>query len=128
MGERPEDERAAEPLCEQCFLADDPRGVRVQERPLSQYLLERGLNWVIKLRTTLEAMDFGALTRNYSARGRRAPHPRTALGLITYGMLRRQWSLRELEIFIAVRPGVNCFPSSATTPTAGSGDMCATKG
>jgi len=91
-------ERAAEPLSEQWFLADDPRGLRVQEQPLSQYLLECGLNWVVNLRTTLEAMDFGALTRNYSARGRCALHPRTMLGLIIYGMLRRQWSLRELEM------------------------------
>jgi len=98
MGERPEGERAAEPLSEQWFLADDPRGLRVQEQPLSQYLLECGLNWVVNLRTTLEAMDFGALTRNYSARGRCALHPRTMLGLIIYGMLRRQWSLRELEM------------------------------
>src|SRR5260370_38373152 len=96
MGERPEGERAAEPLSEQWFLADDPRGMRVQEQPLSQYLLEGGLNWVVNLRTTLEAMDFGALTRNYSARGRRALHPRTILGLIICGMPRQQCPWRGL--------------------------------
>ena len=43
-------------------------------------------------------MDFGALTRSYSRWGRRALHPRTLLGLIIYGVQRRQWSLRELEV------------------------------
>src|SRR5260370_28159480 len=98
MGERPEGERAAEPLSEQWFLGDDPRGLRVQEQPLSQHLLERGLNWVVNLRTTLEAMDFGALTRNYSSRGRYALHPRTMLGLIIYGLPRRHSPLRQLQM------------------------------
>ncbi len=91
-------EGVMEPLSEQWFLPDDPRGLRVQEQPLSQYLIERGLNWVVNLRATLEAMDFGALTRSYRPQGRCALHPRTMLGLIAYGMLKRQWSLRELEM------------------------------
>lgn len=73
------------------------RGLRVQEQPLSQYLKERGLGWVVELRAVLEALDYGALTRVYSRQGRPALHPRTLLGLIVYGMLKRQWSLRELE-------------------------------
>ncbi len=98
VAEHGEGERAAEPLSAQWFLPDDGRGLRVQEQPLSQYLIERGLNWVVNLRAMLEAMDFGALTRSYSPRGRSALHPRTVLGLIVYGMLKRQWSLRELEM------------------------------
>src|ERR1700675_457107 len=85
-------EGEAEPLGEAGFLPDDGRGLRVQGQPLGEYLIERGLKWVV------EVMDFGALTRSYSRWGRRALHPRTLLGLIIYGVHRRQWSLRELEV------------------------------
>ncbi len=93
----PEPEPAGESLGEQWFLPDDAQGLRVQEQPLSQYLIERQMGWVVNLRALLAAIDFGELTRAYSPRGRSALHPRTLLGLIVYGMLKRQWSLRELE-------------------------------
>jgi Transposase domain (DUF772) len=91
-------EGEAEPLGEAWFLPDDGRGLRVQGQPLGEYLIERGLKWVVELRALVEVMDFGALTRSYSRWGRRALHPRTLLGLIIYGVHRRQWSLRELEV------------------------------
>ncbi len=90
-------QETAERLSEPGFLPDDVRGLRVQEEPLTQYLRERDLGWVVSLRALLEALDYGALTRAYSRQGRLALHPRTLLGLIVYGMLKRQWSLRELE-------------------------------
>jgi transposase len=96
--QEPEGERAGEALGEQWFLPDDARRLRVQEQSLSQYLIECELSWVVNLRALLEAMDFGVLTRAYSPRGRMALHPRTLLGLIIYGMLKRQWSLRDLEV------------------------------
>jgi transposase len=37
------------------------------------------------------------LTGRYQAGGRKAFHPSNLLGLIVYGILNRQWSLRELE-------------------------------
>jgi transposase len=95
--QEPEVQRAAEGLGESWFLPDDVGGLRVQEQPLSQYLIESDLSWVVNLRAVLAAMDLGMLTRAYSPRGRMALHPRTVLGLIVYGMLKRQWSLRELE-------------------------------
>jgi transposase len=45
----------------------------------------------------LAEIDLAALTCRYQASGRKAFHPRTLLGLIVYGILNRQWSLRELE-------------------------------
>jgi hypothetical protein len=77
-------------------LPDDSRGLRVQEQSLSQYLLEHGL-WVVGLRAFMEGLDFSLMVRAYSAQGRCELHPRTLLGLIVYGILRRQWTLRELE-------------------------------
>lgn len=91
-------EGEAEPLGEAWFLPDDGRGLRVQGQPLREYLVERGLKWVVELRALMESMDFGVLTRSYSRWGRSALHPRTLLGLIIYGVHRRQWSLRELEV------------------------------
>jgi hypothetical protein len=88
---------AGEPVGEQWFLPDDCHGLRVQEEPLVQYLIERGMSLPVNLRGLLEALDYSAFTRAYSKQGRKALHPRTQLGLIVYGMLKRQWSLRELE-------------------------------
>jgi hypothetical protein len=82
---------------EQWFLPDDARGLRVQEQSLSQYLIEHDLGWVVGLRAFMEQLDFSLMLRAYSAKGRCALHPRTLLGLIVYGMLKRQWTLRELE-------------------------------
>jgi Transposase DDE domain/Transposase domain (DUF772) len=82
---------------EQWFLPDDSRGLRVQEQTLSQYLIEHGLGWVVGLRAFMEQLDFSLMLRAYSAKGRCALHPRTLLGLIVYGMVKRQWTLRELE-------------------------------
>ncbi len=87
----------AEAQGEQWFLPDDWHGLRVQEEPLAQYLSERGISLPVNLRCLLETLGYSAFTRAYSKEGRRALHPRTMLGLIVYGMLKRQWSLRELE-------------------------------
>ena len=43
-------EGEAEPLGEAWFLPDDGRGLRVQGQPLGEYLIERGLKWVVELR------------------------------------------------------------------------------
>jgi hypothetical protein len=130
-------EGEAEPVGEQWF-SPDWHGLRVQEEPLPQYLLERGMTLPVNLRAVLVVLDYSVFTRAYSREGRKALHPRTQLGLIVYGMLKRQWSLRELEalampttrraIFIAVRRGVNCSGNSATTPTAAEGPTRATRG
>ena len=64
--QEPEGESAGETWAEQWFLPDDVRGLRVLDQPLSEYLIDRGLSWVVNLRALLEALDFGPLTRGYS--------------------------------------------------------------
>lgn len=54
--------------------------------------------WVLRLGALLGELDLAALTSRYQTTGRKAFHPRTLLGLIVYGILNRQWSLRELEM------------------------------
>jgi transposase len=90
-------EGAGEILGEQWFLPDDARGLRVQEQSLPQYLSECGLAWIVNLRAFMEGLDYGLLTRAYSPRGRSALHPRTLLGLIAYGAMKGQSTLRQLE-------------------------------
>src|SRR5713101_5265218 len=82
---------------EEHFVPDDPRALWVGDRPLEEYLRAHDLAWVVRLRTLLEELDWGPLLAAYQGEGRKALHPRTMLGLIVYGMLNRQWSLRELE-------------------------------
>jgi hypothetical protein len=84
------------------FQLDSPVHLHVGLDRLDQYLEGRGLGWVVRLRRELERVDYTPLVVGYDTVGRRPYHPRTILGLIVYGMLCRQWSLRELEV-LAVR-------------------------
>jgi transposase len=79
------------------FLEPEPRGLFVGAQRLNDYLREAGLGWVLKLAALLAELDLSALTCRYQLSGRKAFHPRTLLGLTVYGILNRQWSLRELE-------------------------------
>jgi hypothetical protein len=84
------------------FQDDRPEHLRIGAQRLDEYLSAGGLGWVMRLRRELEHIDFTPLVTGYDMMGRRPYHPRTILGLIVYGMLCRQWSLRELEV-LAVR-------------------------
>jgi transposase len=91
-----EREAAAKPL-EGHFLDDDPRAQWIGDLRLETYLRKIELDWVINLRAELEELDYSAALAAYEGSGRKALHPRTVVGLIVYGMLIRQWSLRDLE-------------------------------
>ena len=79
------------------FLSPSPEKIFIGETPLREYLVEAGLGWVIRIRELLEMSDLSKLTAGYQRKGRHAIHPVVMLGLIVYGILQRQWSLRELE-------------------------------
>jgi transposase len=79
------------------FLDHEPQQLFVGAQRLDDYLREAGLGWVLRLSAVLAELDLTVLTARYQATGRSAFHPRTLLGLIVYGILNRQWSLRELE-------------------------------
>lgn len=87
------------------FIDDDPRHLFIGPKRLDVLLHEKGLGWVLELRRVMERLDYALLTVRYSTRGRRAYHPRTMLGLIMFGILSRQSSLRELEDLSAVHLG-----------------------
>src|SRR6266851_3375955 len=80
-------------------LEAEPLGLFVGSQRLGDYLREAGLSRVLKLAALLAELDLSALTRRYQLSGRKAFHSRTLLGLV-YGILNRQWSLRELGTLV----------------------------
>jgi transposase len=87
-----------EPPGEVRFEQGQRQRLYVGEVPLRQYLEQNGQGWVVRLTQALEQMDFSDFTVRYQPGGRPPLHPRLMLGLIVYGMLCKQWSLRELEV------------------------------
>ncbi len=87
-----------EPAGEVRFEQGQRQRLYVGEVPLRQYLEENGLGWVVRMTQTLEQLEFSDFTRRYQPGGRPPLHPRVMVGLIIYGMLCKQWSLRELEV------------------------------
>lgn len=87
------------------FIGDDPYHLKVGSQRLDALLEEKGMGWVVQLQRVLRELDYSLLTARYSRMGRRPFHPRTVLGLIVFGMLTRQWTLRELESLSAVNVG-----------------------
>lgn len=76
----------------------DPFAIRLGDRPLRDYLVEIGERWVVDLEAALRAMDdLWETLLPPTDRGRPPYHPRILVGLILYGMLRGQSSLRALE-------------------------------
>jgi transposase len=96
-GEREHLERKAETKRAAKFQSRDPREIFVGSKRLDEYLTENEAGWVVRLREELERVDFSMLEKAYGDQGRRPFHPRVMVGLIVYGMLIRQWSLRELQ-------------------------------
>lgn len=80
------------------FESGDRGGLWVGNVRLARYLREGGFGWVVRLVDFLEReVDFGGFEAAYKPGGRPPIHPRVLVGLFVYGMLLRQWSLRELE-------------------------------
>ena len=82
---------------EELLVDADPRELFVGAQRLEIYLSESGMGWVLRLAALLKDLDYSAFVRAYRPVGRRALHPRVMLGLVVYGIINRQWSLRELE-------------------------------
>lgn len=90
-------EELGEPKGAVRFEQGQRQSLYVGQMPLRQYLEEHGLGWVVRLTEVLEQVDFSGFTSRYQPGGRPPLHPRLMVGLIIYGMLCKQWSLRELE-------------------------------
>jgi len=80
-----------------CFREGDTGRLFIGDMRLEKYLEDNGLGFVVRLSEYLNDYDFCAFIKSYSQIGRHAIHPRIILGLVIYGMLSKQWSLRQLE-------------------------------
>jgi transposase len=67
--------------------------------PLGTFLQEgKGrMRWVLRLAEAVEELDWSAFVRVYKPGGRPPLHPKRVVGLIIYGLMLKQTSLRELE-------------------------------
>jgi transposase len=79
------------------FLDPSPERIFVGELSLGKYLEQNGFGWVVRLREWIFKSDWSPFVSAYTGMGRKAVHPGILMGLIVYGMLQRQWSLRDLE-------------------------------
>jgi transposase len=86
-----------EPILVPKFREGHPEQLFVGNVKLSTYLKERKFGFVLGLGIFFQGYDFSSFVKAYSPEGRPAIHPRVILGLIIYGILMRQSSLRELE-------------------------------
>jgi transposase len=89
--------RSTEAVEDELFVQADAHQLFVGAQRLEAYLIDAGLGWVVRLAALLKELDYAAFMPAYQPTGRRALHPRVMLGLVVYGILNRQWSLRELE-------------------------------
>jgi hypothetical protein len=65
--------------------------------PLWKYLEKAQLRWVLRLAELLEQLDWSAFESAHKGGGRPPLHPKLVVGLIMYGLLLKQSSLRQLE-------------------------------
>jgi transposase len=79
------------------FINPDPERIFLGGVRLREYLDERGMGWVIRLRGLLNDAGLEIFKGGYDSTGRKAIHPLIMLGLITFGIMEGKWSLRELE-------------------------------
>lgn len=79
------------------FREGHPEQLFVGNIKLSTYLQDHKFGFVLGLGSFFQGYDFSAFLKAYSAEGRPAIHPRVILGLVIYGILMKQSSLRELE-------------------------------
>ena len=79
------------------FHDPSPEEIFIGDQCLRNYLEQSEMAWVIQLGELIARSDLSGFLSAYQATGRKAIHPRILLGLILYGMLNGQWSLRALE-------------------------------
>ena len=88
---------APDAVGDESFVCGDEGDFYIGEQRLDQYLRHRDQVWVVRLKALLAELNYEQLTSCYQALGRRAIHPRVILGLIVYGIINGQWTLRGLE-------------------------------
>lgn len=79
------------------FINPCPDEIFIGDMRLRDYLDDCGLGWIIRMRELLCESDLTSFEAGYQATGRKAIHPAVMLGLIIYGIIEGNSSLRTLE-------------------------------
>ena len=79
------------------FVERSPADIFIGGRRLDLVLVELGASFAILLRTFLRQLDWSSFTGRYSPKGRAAYSPWDMVGIVLYGILHGETSLRELE-------------------------------
>jgi len=70
-------------------------------RRLDEHLVAVNQQWVVRLADILDGMDWGGFEASYKPGGRPPLHPARVVGLIIYGAMLGQTSLRQMEALAA---------------------------
>lgn len=87
------------------FKKDNPKEIVIGDTRLDQYLRNADMEWVLRLRDDVVALDYSKFIALYDGKGRRPFHPRAIVGLIVYGTLMGRSTLRELETLARLDAG-----------------------
>jgi hypothetical protein len=87
------------------FEYPDARAIQIGSLGLEEHLKQSGIRDVFVIRPFLDAQDWSAFEAAYSCIGRLAYAPPAMLGLILYGIMQGQSSLRELEHLARINLG-----------------------
>lgn len=84
-----------------CSLANfhnpSPYSIFLGGMRLDHYLQSIGQTRVLQMRDLIFKSDLTLFAKSYDSKGRKAIHPGIMLGLLVYGILKGQWSLRNFE-------------------------------
>jgi transposase len=79
------------------FVDPDPEFLRVGEIRLRDFLESVHADLPLKIRDIIREIDYTNFTKKYDLNGRAPYHPAIIMGLVIYGFLKNQGSLRQLE-------------------------------
>lgn len=80
------------------FVRPDPELLFVGHQRLKDFLLHAGLDLPLQIREMVNDIDFQSFESNYEMNGRAPYHPSIIMGLVIYGIIKNQGSLRQLEV------------------------------
>jgi len=97
------------------FDRGDRQNLFIGAVPLDTYLDRGGLKWVLRFAELLDDVDWSDFEASYKPGGRPALHPQMVVGIIMYGLILKQPSLRQLES-LALRDVGAWWLSGGLTP------------
>jgi len=80
------------------FVRPDPELLFVGHQRLKDFLVHAGLDLPLQIREMVNEVDFTVFESKYEMNGRAPYHPAIIMGLVIYGIIKNQGSLRQLEV------------------------------